>query len=246
MHIRSKASEDLLQQLKHFDVIIVLDDSGSMKGSRWKQAGKALMKLAPLAAKYNEDGVEIRFLNRSEVHPSLKSKSQVKEVFDSVVPFGGTPIGQRLRILLSAYITRYEEDGNTKPVIFLIITDGAPTDPHPNNEVKKVIVEFASKLDSLKARLSQVGIQFLQVGDDDAATRFLTSLDDDLKRQHGIRDMIDTTPSTKDKSLNVVKALLGAVNRRMDGVENPRTLEPTTTQRLLPVPIAFAALSIGF
>ncbi|KAK7034646.1 hypothetical protein VNI00_012288 [Paramarasmius palmivorus] len=229
----SKVSEDLLQQLKSFDTVIILDDSGSMQGSRWKQvrgrptmlnrnwtdilqAGKALTKLAPLAAEYDDDGVELHFLNHAEVYGSLTSKSQVEEIFNSVVPFGGTPIGRKLRGLLGDYIARYEKDENIKPVIFLLITDGAPTDPLPDNETKRVIIEFASKLDSMNARLSQVGIQFLQVGDDDAATRFLTSLDDDLKKEHGVRDMVDTTPSEKGKSLDVVKALLGAINRRVD------------------------------
>ncbi|ESK86707.1 von willebrand factor [Moniliophthora roreri MCA 2997] len=207
----SKVSEDLLQQLKNFDTVIILDDSGSMSGVWWKQAGKALRKLAPLAAKYDEDGIELHFLNYPKVYRSLTSVTQVEEIFGSVFPRGRTPLGGKLRELLSSYVTRYEKDNTIKPVIFLFITDGAP-----KNETKTVILEFARKLDSLNARLTQVGIQFVQIGDDEGATRFLEHLDNDLKKEQGVRDIVDTTPSENSKSLDVTKALLGAINRRID------------------------------
>lgn len=50
-----------------------------------------------------------------------------------------------------------------------------------------VIVRAAQALDSRHAKLSQVGIQFVQVGHDDAAREFLESLDDTLRRKHNIR-----------------------------------------------------------
>ncbi|EEB99011.1 hypothetical protein MPER_01380 [Moniliophthora perniciosa FA553] len=133
---------------------------------QWR-AGKALRKLAPLAAKYDEDGIELHFLNNPKVYRSLTSLTQVEEIFGSVYPRGGTPLGAKLRELLDSYVTRYEKDTTIKPVIFLFITDGAPTDPRPENETKTVILEFARKLDSLNARLTQVGIQFVQIGNDE-------------------------------------------------------------------------------
>ncbi|ESK86702.1 von willebrand factor [Moniliophthora roreri MCA 2997] len=183
-----RVTEDLLLQLKNYDTVIVLDDSRSMGGSRWKQVEEALYVLAPLAAKYDEDGVDLHFLNNDKVFRSLTSISQVQEIFSSVSRSSGTPLGRKLRELLSSYVTRYETDKIIKPVMFLFITDGAPTDPEPENQTKTVILEFARKLDALNARLTQVGIQFLQVGNDESARRFLTFLDDNLKKENDVRD----------------------------------------------------------
>ncbi|EEB90176.1 hypothetical protein MPER_11656, partial [Moniliophthora perniciosa FA553] len=188
------------------------------------QAEEALYALAPLAAKYDEDGVDLYFLNNKKV----------QEIFSGVSRSSGTPLGRKLRELLSSYVTRYEKDKTIKPVMFLFITDGAPTDPEPENQTKTVILDFARKLDALNARLTQVGIQFLQVGDDENARRFLTSLDDNLKKEHDVRvnhpfkldESYQLTPRVrtwwilppqrKVYALDVVKALLGAINRRVD------------------------------
>ena len=36
---------------------------------------------------------------------------------------------------------------------------------------------------------TQIGLQFLQVGDDEAAAKWLKSLDDDLENDHDVRDV---------------------------------------------------------
>ena len=76
---------------------------------------------------------------------------------------------------------------------------------------------MASRLDSIRAPPYQLGVQFLQIGDDEEVTEFLRELDDDLK-EHSVRDMVDTTPYTgsMDSAL-ILQACLGAINRRIDG-----------------------------
>lgn len=78
----------------------------------------------------------------------------------------------------------------------------------------------ARRLDKGNFRLSQVGIQFVQVGADPKATRFLIKLDDALTNEHGIRDIVDTTPSSALSGAlsadNLIKILLGGINRRVD------------------------------
>lgn len=55
------------------------------------------------------------------------------------------------------------------------------------DDPESVIVTAAKRLDARHFPLSQVGIQFVQIGDDAAATEFLTELDDNLASTHGIR-----------------------------------------------------------
>jgi hypothetical protein len=50
-----------------------------------------------------------------------------------------------------------------------------------------VIVNAARELDRRNAPVSQVGIQFVQIGHDEAATQYLEALDNSLKSQHDVR-----------------------------------------------------------
>ena len=80
-----------------------------------------------------------------------------------------------------------------KPINIIVITDGIPTD-----DVGSVIIGAAKKLDKLDAPPWQVGIQFLQVGNDSSAAAYLKYLDDGLKAEADgeLLDMVDTMPFT--------------------------------------------------
>ncbi|GLB38867.1 putative von willebrand factor [Lyophyllum shimeji] len=209
-------AEDVLESLKRFDTVLVVDDSASMSGSRWKQAGKALATLAAVAAKYDTDGLEIQFLNSPESRVGIVDPEAVKALFKAVRPEGATPLGTKLRALLTGYLARLDAERagkkTTKPVNFIVITDGVPTDGAATEEA---ILHAAQALDRRNARVAQVGVQFVQIGDDEGATAYLQRLDDELTKQ-GVRDMVDTTLPEKGQELDLVKILIGAVNRRVD------------------------------
>ncbi|GLB38866.1 putative von willebrand factor [Lyophyllum shimeji] len=207
----SQAEEDALATLKGFDIVIVVDDSGSMQGSRWKKAGRALAQLAAVAAEYDSDGIGIQFLNSSESRGNVTDTETVKALFASVAPSGPTPLGWKLGKILDAYFEELDHDPRTKPANYIVITDGAPTD---GETTEHVIVEAARKLDERHARVAQIGIQFVQIGSDEAATSYLRSLDDDLSRRN-VRDIVDTTTG-EGHHLDLVKILIGAINRRVD------------------------------
>lgn len=101
----------------------------------------------------------------------------------------------------------------------LVITDGVPSD-----DVEPSIIQAVKKLDKLDAPAWQVGIQFLQVGNDHRARTHLKQLDDKLAEIAGdddLRDMVDTVLFTGDNGAqltgdSILKVVLGAVNRRWD------------------------------
>ncbi|KAH7887317.1 hypothetical protein F5I97DRAFT_817102 [Phlebopus sp. FC_14] len=219
-----ESHEDALETLRKYDTVIVMDDSGSMEGSSWEEAKNALAGLARYAAEYDADGIDVYFLNNSKVARGMKDAEQVHRLFRDVRPRGYTPTGTRLEGLLNEYIDDLErakaqrDQGNTqvkpiKPVNFLVITDGEPTD-----DPQSVIVAAAHRLDAGHFPLSQVGIQFVQIGDSQSATRALKALDDDLHDVHKIRDIVDTTPYSNVPLTDdlLVKVLLGGINRRVD------------------------------
>jgi len=103
-------------------------------------------------------------------------------------PTGGTPIGDKLEELLLDYLLRLEQtlvdpaSPRVKPINFIVITDGAPTD-----DPESVITTAARRLDNNNFPLSQVGIQFVQIGTDPDATEALRELDDELSGKHNVR-----------------------------------------------------------
>ncbi|KAK0469275.1 uncharacterized protein EV420DRAFT_1658991 [Desarmillaria tabescens] len=204
----------------------VAESSDSMKEdeflylSRFDTAGKALAELAYVAAQYDDDGIEIQFLNNSIVKHGLKTKEDVMELFQSVIPSGLTPIGAKLDGLMTAYIDDFKKlrhsDKQPKPVNYILLTDGEPTDKKPLT-TEEVIVKAAKVLDEICAPQIQVGIQFVQVGADTNATKYLQRLDDNLKQTYNIRDIVDTAPARAGHNLDgqdMIKILTGGINRR--------------------------------
>ncbi|KAJ7682082.1 hypothetical protein DFH06DRAFT_1160159 [Mycena polygramma] len=234
--MRAETMEDALETLRKYDTVVLLDDSGSMtlpgskKGkTRWHEAGEALEALAETAQKYDGDGIDIFFLNNKTEALNIKSSSEVRVLFAKVKPSGATPTGERLDQILKPRLRILEEaqiepDGTPtdkqsgeciKRVNFIVITDGEATDTP-----KYPIIDAATRLKAISNLcLIQLGIQFVQIGNDSGATKALKELDDDLHRAGHIRDIVDTTPYSKLNPVTaegLIKVLLGAINRRID------------------------------
>ncbi|WVQ75085.1 hypothetical protein IAR50_004694 [Cryptococcus sp. DSM 104548] len=217
--------EDPLEMLREFDTVFLVDDSSSMAGPLWKEARAAIMEVAEIASRYDDDGIDIHFLNSKRVGRGLRGRDDVEELFEGLKPRGVTPTGMRLEAILRDYMTRLERastlspslgpssEENVKPLNVVVVTDGAPTD-----DPESVIVAVARRLDRGEYPLSQVGIQFLQIGDDVGATMALQQLDDELSGTHQIRDIVDTVPDSGQEMTAqfIIKTLLGGINRRLD------------------------------
>ena len=114
----------------------------------------------------------------------------------------------------------------------VVITDGEADDP---DGLKDVIVEMAQRMDEARLPAFQLGVQFLQIGNDPAATEFLRTLDDDLKEEVGVRDFVDTTHFDEGamglSSEFLLKALLGSVNRSESPIARSRRMPLTIPLR---------------
>jgi len=219
--IRQFTAENALETLRKFDTVIIVDDSGSMHGALWREARDALAALAETASKYDADGIDVHFLNDKSKGSNMKDAASVNRLFSHVTPRGITPIGEKLEELLLLYLSDLDSakdndaplSKSIKPVNYIVITDGAPTD-----DPEAVIVATARRLDAGNFPITQVGIQFVQIGNSQSATDYLKELDDGLSAVHKIRDIVDTTPYIGGP-LNaevLTKILLGGINRRVD------------------------------
>ncbi|KAJ7828662.1 hypothetical protein B0H14DRAFT_2811562 [Mycena olivaceomarginata] len=209
--------------LGQFKVKLLVDDSGSMGPdqyapggqSRWDEAENAVRDLIQEYTKHNPGrGVEIIFLNSNH---GRKKYSEVTELFQKVKPWGGTPIWRKLQQILPyqhwwSRLLPQEED-----FILIVISDGASDHP---KRVEEAIIRAAKVYSGENAtttcRICQkhavrkIGIQFLQIGNDSAATLWLKRLDDDLGPN--ACDIVDATTTVNGclEGKTLIKALLGA------------------------------------
>ncbi|WWC73748.1 uncharacterized protein I206_107720 [Kwoniella pini CBS 10737] len=218
--------EDALEMLRDYDTVLLVDDSTSMAGQRWSEARQALMEVSEIAARYDENGVDIYFLNSKRVGKGIRAAHEVEDLFRGLEPKGATPTGMRLESILREYMARLERsqlpsspsingktEGIIKPMNLIVVTDGAPTD-----DPESVLIACAKRLDRGEFPLYQVGIQFLQIGNDSEAREALQELDDGLVAAHGVRDIVDTVPYDGEEMSAglIIKTLLGGINRRLD------------------------------
>lgn len=112
---------------------------------------------------------------------------------------GQTPTGTKLAEILDLYIPRV--DRNQQPINIIVITDGVPSELLrllckilklitaiiEADNVEEVIVNAARRLEQLRIPERRLGIQFVQIGNDERAAEALRALDDDLQRTYGIR-----------------------------------------------------------
>ena len=218
------ATDDPYAFLATFDTVFLIDDSGSMAGRSWRETAAALAAITPLCVARDADGIDVHFLNRADspTFRHLATAQQVRHIFETVSPRGITPTGTRLNAILKPYLRRLQERGSeaVKPLNVIVVTDGAPSD-----DVESVVIGVAKALDRCDAPAWQVGLQFVQVGNEPGAREALRELDDGLVEMGCPRDIVDTVPwrGLPDGELSadkLLKVVLGSVNRRLDRRRN--------------------------
>ncbi|OAA60911.1 von willebrand factor [Niveomyces insectorum RCEF 264] len=195
--------EDPYAFLASFDTVFLIDDSGSMAGTPWREVQAVLANITPICTAHDADGIDVYFLNHRSTgstatavpagkaaggYYNVCDAATVARIFQAARPTGCTPTGGRIHSILRPYLRRYaaqlracEDCGGPdpadtiKPVNLIVITDGVPTD-----ELDGVLVQAARKLDAFDAPPYQVGVQFFQVGREAGAAAYLQHLDDNL------------------------------------------------------------------
>lgn len=175
------------EQLKGYDIYLLIDKSGSMntadvKGrSRWTAAEEQTLEWAREAQKWDADGITVGFYaNKFQLYQNV-TPDRVATIFKEHRPGGSTDTHEILDAVLSGYLKN-----KTKPILVFVITDGGANDP---SAVAKVIAEATKKME----KDEEIGIQFLQIGQDNEATKFLQYLDDELVAKYGAKfDIVDT------------------------------------------------------
>lgn len=171
--------------LSEADTVIIIDDSESMGiYGYWALVERVLRYIGPVITTYDPNGISVWMLNgRGPSKPNLgegiagqgwngiKNTQEIRDIFAKNTPMGTTPIYDRLGHIVTPYMSRLAQ-GPTRPrpMNVLVITDGSADDPEGVEELADEICEL---LDENSAPNSQFGIQFIQVGDMEVATKHI-------------------------------------------------------------------------
>lgn len=172
------------------DVIMLVDRSGSMAtlsvgkktglpfgSTRWNEAKVMVSNITQLVDALDSDGMDIVFFGDSVQHFNHVKSERVDTIFTDVTPSGLTNLLEALNLAFSIFKERWGKN-NSYSVIIPVITDGQPSNPSP--DIVKAIVDFTKWMNVNGVNTRQVGFCFLQVGNDDSATKFLKFLDTGL------------------------------------------------------------------
>lgn len=182
--IHREIAQDIVR-LALFDIILYIDDSGSMAfeegGERIDDLKLILSRVAFAASLFDEDGVQVRFMNSQVQGNGIRTEQQVNDLVSQVKFSGLTPMGTQLdaKILQPLVLGPARAGQLQKPVLIITITDGQPAG-EKHDQVFSVIAQASSEL-SRNPRYGKgaVSFQFAQVGNDLKAREFLGKLDED-------------------------------------------------------------------
>lgn len=183
-------------RLALYDVILLIDDSGSMSfeegGSRIDDLKLILKRVAYATSLFDDDGVQVRFLNSNIEGNGIREEQQVMDLV-SRVPFSGlTPVGTKLqeKILEPLVLGPARAGRMRKPALVVTITDGQPAG-ESLNKLSEVLRQTMNTLATTQYGRGALALQFAQVGNDLKAREFLGKLDEEA----GIGEFIDCTSS---------------------------------------------------
>ena len=194
--INPEIAQDIVK-LALYDVILYVDDSGSMafeeNGDRIDDLKLIINRVAFAAGLFDDDGIQVRFMNSQEQGNGIRSPQQVDELLARIRFQGLTPMGRELQNkVLNPLVLGAARSGQLrKPVLVIIITDGQPTG-ESQRDISNIILSASRELQgNQRYGKGALAFQFAQVGNDIKAREFLKQLDENRE----IGDIVDCTSS---------------------------------------------------
>jgi len=186
------------------DYYLIVDKSGSMAGSRWKEAHEAVHVLAPQICKADPDGVTVFFFaggSHFPKHKNVKDPRQIERLFDHEKPGGTTNLAGALKEAFHEHF--HKSKHRRKATTILVITDGEP-DSH--SDVEHAIRDATKKMENDH----ELSLSFIQIGNDHSAAKFLEHMDNHI---HGAKfDIVDSLTEREMEGISFVELILRSVH----------------------------------
>ncbi|KKI98070.1 vWA domain-containing protein [Prochlorothrix hollandica] len=198
--------------MQNRDYTLIIDKSGSMSVAdqgggltRWQAAQESTLALARKCEQLDPDGITVyTFSSRFKRYDNVTA-AKVEQIFLENDPVGRTDLAAVLQDATQNFLNRKNSPGwNKEGEIILVITDGEPDD---QRAVIEVILQTTHRLD----RDEELGISFIQVGNDPSARQFLKALDDQLEEVGAKFDICDTITMDDMADMSLVEVLMNAI-----------------------------------
>lgn len=182
INVQDTVQERTRAALQGRDLVVLIDRSGSMSttdcpqaASRWDWCRQQTMRLSAGINEILPKGFcLVLFNSRSKVTENVDAGA-IAEAFQNNKPEGGTDTAGALIVQLKAYGDR-KKAGAAKPLVLVVISDGAPNDP---NKLRNTLISAANDM-TLRNELSVV---FVQVGEDNQASAYLDDMAFNLNQE---------------------------------------------------------------
>lgn len=236
--IDGKMGIDLIQ-LALYDIVLYIDDSGSMNYENRIEDTKIIIeKIAEVMTIFDDDGISVRFINTDESDlerqgiktDGINNYIDVVNLINDDLFCGTTEIGYTMEKKIIKDILF--NINPSKPIIVITITDGEPTD-NPKNKIFNVIKDTYKMLKKNNNE-SSISFMFSQVGTDKNAQKFLDKLDND----NDIGDYIDCVSHIeleqeqcfKNNGIKMnykgwlIKLMLGSIDYKYDKLDEKKKI----------------------
>ncbi len=193
------------------DYVLIIDKSGSMSvedmpghRSRWSAMQESTQALARKCEKLDPDGITVYLFSGRFKRFDNVTSAKVDQIFQEYEPSGSTNLAAVLDDAIQGYLRRKAGGQAQAGAVIVVVTDGAADD---RRAVLKVVIEASRQLD----RDEELGISFIQIGQDPDATEFLRVLDDELHTSGAKFDICDTITLEDMEDISLTEVLLNAI-----------------------------------
>jgi Mg-chelatase subunit ChlD len=191
------------KKLKKYDIVMVIDKSGSMSESidttgvsKWDWLSRQMSTFATQSAENTgRQFTIVTFSSDFSVRHNC-TPADVVNTFTSIQPGGGTNLNSPLENVFSEYWA----GPRTNPLLVVVLTDGMPESP---NLVEQSIINTTNRMGSP----DQVKVVFFLIGSDQGGAALIRLLDIGLQAEGARYDIVDSNSFARLQQVGLKSAL---------------------------------------
>lgn len=200
---------------RHYTIIIARSDASRDPHhpwyGDWVEAQASLIDLAKKCQEFDSDGITLYEASAPMWKYKNSNVARLAEILQrqNTEPDSAKPTAIHLEEALKETFSDYFQlKTNAKGKKGAIIVAVLDEKPEKAAAVAEIIVSAANKID----KDEEIGVSFIQIGDDVKTREFLTDLDTNLQDRGARFDIVDTKFWHEIKRSSVVQFLIGAIN----------------------------------
>ena len=200
---------------RDYTIIIARSDAGRHHQhpwyEEWIEAQASLIDLAKKCQQFDSDGITLYEASTPMWKYKNSNVARLAEILQrqNTEPDSAKPteinLEEALKATFSDYFASKSNPKGKKGAIIVAVLDQKPAKA---TAVAEIIVTAANKID----KDEEIGVSFIQIGDDLETREFLTDLDTNLQDRGARFDIVDTKFWHEIKRSSVVQFLIGAIN----------------------------------